>query len=237
MLGIPVHRTLLATALLAATTALAGCGGAATGSTSYGTPATAAPVAIAPHGTAAGAAAATAAALPADTPAPTPVPTPAPTAAMHSTAPRPTMAPTMAPRPTIAPTPAPTVRPTPRPTQAPTPVPTSSQVIGAATAGSAGTVLVASSNHRTLYTYNSDVANGGTSNCNGGCTSEWPPLTVPVGTTPTAGPGVTGKVGTIHRSDGTTQVTYNGRPVYFYSGDSAAGQTNGNYPGWTIARP
>jgi len=107
----------------------------------------------------------------------------------------------------------------------------------AATAGSQGTVLVAGSNRMTLYTYNSDVAGSGTSRCNGGCTSEWPPLTVPSGSTVTEGAGVTGRVATIHRSDGTTQVTYDGLPLYFYSGDSAPGETNGNYPGWTIARP
>jgi predicted lipoprotein with Yx(FWY)xxD motif len=58
-----------------------------------------------------------------------------------------------------------------------------------------------------------------------------------VGTTPAAGPGLTGRLGIIHRSDGSTQVTYNGKPLYFYAGDVAPGDTNGNYPGWAIARP
>ena len=46
--------------------------------------------------------------------------------------------------------------------------------------------------------------------------------------TPSAGPGVTGKLGTIKRSDGNTQVTYNGHPLYTYVGDTAPGQAFGN---------
>jgi len=44
----------------------------------------------------------------------------------------------------------------------------------------------------------------------------------------TAGPGVHGSLGTIHRTDGSTQETYNGHPLYTYVGDSAPGQANGN---------
>jgi predicted lipoprotein with Yx(FWY)xxD motif len=44
----------------------------------------------------------------------------------------------------------------------------------------------------------------------------------------TAGAGVTGKLGTIKRSDGSTQATYNGHPLYTYVGDSAPGQAKGN---------
>jgi predicted lipoprotein with Yx(FWY)xxD motif len=46
--------------------------------------------------------------------------------------------------------------------------------------------------------------------------------------TVTAGPGVTGKLGTIKRTGGGTQVTYNGHPLYTYVGDSAPGQARGN---------
>jgi predicted lipoprotein with Yx(FWY)xxD motif len=87
-------------------------------------------------------------------------------------------------------------------------------------------------NGMTLYSFSKDTANSGTSACTGGCATKWPPLTVAAGTTPSAGAGASGKLGTISRADGTTQVTYNGLPVYFYSGDTAAGDTNGNYPGW-----
>jgi predicted lipoprotein with Yx(FWY)xxD motif len=141
-----------------------------------------------------------------------------------------------------------TLRPTATPaatTPAPgTPAPaTASPTAGsatvlAATAGSAGTVLVAGSNGMTVYTFATDTANSGTSACTGTCITRWPALTVAAGVTPTAGTGVTGTLGTITRTDdGTHQVTYNGLPLYFYSGDSAAGDTNGNYPGWSTVTP
>jgi predicted lipoprotein with Yx(FWY)xxD motif len=101
----------------------------------------------------------------------------------------------------------------------------------------AGVVLAAVSNGRTLYTFNSDSAGSGVSNCNGACASRWPPLTVAAGTVPGGGTGASGQLGTIRRSDGTTQVTYNGLPLYFFAGDSAAGQTNGSYPGWSLVKP
>ena len=54
-------------------------------------------------------------------------------------------------------------------------------------------------NGLTLYEYTSDAP--GVSNCTGGCLTNWPPLTVTQGTTPSAGTGVTGKLGTIKRTD------------------------------------
>ena len=94
-------------------------------------------------------------------------------------------------------------------------------------------ILVDGASGMSLYVFASDVADSGKSACNAGCASTWPPLTIPSGTTPSAGAGASGKLGTIARDDGTTQVTYNGSPVYHYSGDSASGDTNGNYPGWS----
>jgi predicted lipoprotein with Yx(FWY)xxD motif len=129
-----------------------------------------------------------------------------------------------------------TSAPTTVPTPTPAPVaPAAATVMSAST--SAGTVVVAGADGKTVYQFNSDVANSGKSNCTGGCSGTWPPLTVPAGTTPTATSGVTGHLGTIVRSDGTVQVTYNGMPLYFYSGDTAPGQTNGHYPGWSLAMP
>jgi predicted lipoprotein with Yx(FWY)xxD motif len=64
--------------------------------------------------------------------------------------------------------------------------------------------------------------------CTGQCATIWPPLTVPKGTKPVAGPGTTkSKLGTIKRPDGRIQVTYAGMTLYRYSADTKAGQTNG----------
>ena len=97
-------------------------------------------------------------------------------------------------------------------------------------------ILVDGASGLTLYIFANDTANSGKSACSGGCATTWPPLTVPTGTTPTAGSGAGGTLGTITRDDGTIQVTYNGLPLHRYSGDSAAGDTNGNYPGWSPAK-
>jgi len=97
-------------------------------------------------------------------------------------------------------------------------------------------ILVDGANSMTLYMFATDVANSGKSACNSGCATTWPPLTVSSGTTPSAGTGASGTLGTITRDDGTIQVIYNGVPVYHYSGDSSPGDTTGNYPGWSTAK-
>jgi predicted lipoprotein with Yx(FWY)xxD motif len=76
----------------------------------------------------------------------------------------------------------------------------------------------------TLYWFALDTPTR--SACYGTCAGYWPPMTVTG--TPSAGPGVTGKLSTIRRSDGNTQVTYNGHPLYTYVGDTAPGQAFGN---------
>jgi predicted lipoprotein with Yx(FWY)xxD motif len=107
-----------------------------------------------------------------------------------------------------------------------------------ATVGSEGTLLVAGSNGMTVYTFSKDVANSGTSACTGACITRWPALTIAAGSTPAGGTGVAGKLGTIARTDdGTTQVTYNGLPLYFFSGDTAPGDANGIYTGWAAVKP
>jgi len=76
----------------------------------------------------------------------------------------------------------------------------------------------------TLYLYTSDTP--GTSNCYGGCASYWPPLLT--SGSPVAGTGVKAALlGTTTRTDGTTQVTYNSWPLYYYKSDSKAGDTSG----------
>jgi len=60
------------------------------------------------------------------------------------------------------------------------------------------------------------------------CLTNWPPLTVKSAKTKLkAGSGVKGKLGLLHRSNGTLQVTLNGLPLYRYAGDSAKGDVNG----------
>jgi predicted lipoprotein with Yx(FWY)xxD motif len=113
----------------------------------------------------------------------------------------------------------------------------SAATVKATAVGSIGTVLVAGSNGMTVYTFAMDVKDSGKSACGSGCITTWPALTVPAGTTPTAGSGVTGKLGTITRTDGSLQVTYNGLPLYFFSGDKAAGDANGVYTNWAAVAP
>jgi predicted lipoprotein with Yx(FWY)xxD motif len=74
----------------------------------------------------------------------------------------------------------------------------------------------------TLYWFAPDTPSKST--CFGTCAAYWPPLTG----RPVRGPGVTGKLGTIERTGGSTQVTYDGHPLYTYIGDSAPGQSTGN---------
>ena len=90
----------------------------------------------------------------------------------------------------------------------------------------------------TVYTFTMDVKDSGKSACTGGCVATWPPLTVPAGSTPTAGDGVTGTLGTITREDdGSLQVTYNGLPLYFFKNDKAEGDANGIYQNWNAVKP
>jgi predicted lipoprotein with Yx(FWY)xxD motif len=103
--------------------------------------------------------------------------------------------------------------------------------------GAAGTILVAGSNGMTVYTFTKDVKDSGKSACSGDCLAKWPALTVAAGATPSAGTGVTGKLATITRDDGTLQVTYNGLPLYFFINDKAPGDANGIYPNWEAVKP
>jgi predicted lipoprotein with Yx(FWY)xxD motif len=85
-----------------------------------------------------------------------------------------------------------------------------------------GTTVLTNSAGRTLYWFVPDTST--TSKCTGSCATYWPPVKGPV----TAGSGVTGTLGTITRSDGSVQATYDGHPLYTYVVDTAAGQAKGN---------
>jgi predicted lipoprotein with Yx(FWY)xxD motif len=92
-----------------------------------------------------------------------------------------------------------------------------------AQAGSAGTFLTNGSG-RTVYLWAKDGMN--MSACSGACAAAWPPVPA-TGTLTATGGANASDLGTITRSDGTKQVTYDGHPLYYFVGDSAAGQTNG----------
>ncbi len=94
--------------------------------------------------------------------------------------------------------------------------------VGVANTG-LGKILVNSQGH-TLYMFGKDV--GTKSSCYGACAQNWPPLRS--AGKPTAGRGADASlVGKTMRTDGKPQVTYNGHPVYLFSGDSSSGNTNG----------
>jgi len=90
-------------------------------------------------------------------------------------------------------------------------------------AGSAGVFLTAGSG-RAVYLWAKDGMN--MSACSGACAAAWPPVPATGKLTATGGAKAS-DLGTITRSDGTKQVTYDGHPLYYFVGDSAAGQTNG----------
>jgi len=90
------------------------------------------------------------------------------------------------------------------------------------TARIGGVDVLTNANGLTLYWFAPDTRTS--SECTGSCAIYWPP----VSGSPAAGPGVTGKLGTIKRPGGGLQATYEGHPLYTYIGDSAPGQANGN---------
>jgi predicted lipoprotein with Yx(FWY)xxD motif len=86
-----------------------------------------------------------------------------------------------------------------------------------------GDVLIDPAN-RTVYLFKKD--NRDQSTCSGACAHDWPPVRATG--KPTAGSGAKAAlVGTAKRSDGTPQLTYNGHPLYLFTGDNAPGATNG----------
>ncbi len=89
----------------------------------------------------------------------------------------------------------------------------------------------------TLYLFTNDAP--GASNCYDECAVRWPPLLIPEGQQPTAGEGVTGKLGVIKRQDDTYQVTYNDMPLYYWFRDVVPGDATGQNVGgvWFVVSP
>ena len=105
--------------------------------------------------------------------------------------------------------------------------PTSSSSPAAAAASSlktttiGGATVLTNAKGFTLYSFAPDTPT--TSHCNGTCATNWPPVKGPA-----TASGVTGTFGTIKRSDGSVQATFDGHPLYAFAGDTAPGQAKGN---------
>ncbi|MEO8625116.1 MAG: hypothetical protein ABI452_00300, partial [Candidatus Limnocylindrales bacterium] len=90
----------------------------------------------------------------------------------------------------------------------------------------------------TLYVFDHDSAN--ISACTSSdCAGAWPALTVDAGASPSAGDGATGTLTTFDRGGGIMQVQYNDRPLYYFIGDAAPGDTSGDGTNgvWHLATP
>ena len=99
------------------------------------------------------------------------------------------------------------------------PVAASSSTLKTAKIG--GVTVLTNGKGFTLYSFAPDTSTK--SNCNGACAKFWPPVKGPASAS-----GVKGTFATIKRSDGATQATFDGHPLYTYVGDHAPGQAKGN---------
>ena len=105
-------------------------------------------------------------------------------------------------------------------------------------ASSLGQILV-DGNGKTLYLFEADTSSQST--CSGACAQAWPPLTTNGGPK-AAGSASQPLLGTTARSDGTTQVTYSGHPLYYFVNDTKPGDTTGEGStafgaGWDVLSP
>lgn len=161
-----------------------------------------------------------------------PAPTPAPTAAPPTAAPIATTAPAA----TVAPTTAPVA------TTASSSATDPTSVIKLARVQNFGLFLTDGAD-RTLYATDNDKKD--TSTCTGNCLQNWPPFIVKA--TPQAAPPLQGTtigvsatlISTFTRADGALQAEYDGRPLYYYSGDKNPGDVNGHNVGnvWHVLSP
>jgi len=92
------------------------------------------------------------------------------------------------------------------------------------TASASGSTFLTDGSGRAVYLWMKDT--GDASQCSGACAGAWPPVTA-TGSVTAGGSAVASDLGTITRSDGTKQVTYDGHPLYYFSGDSGAGTATG----------
>ena len=89
------------------------------------------------------------------------------------------------------------------------------------TAKVGGVTVLTNAKGFTLYSFAPDTST--MSKCNGTCAQNWPPVKGPV-----TASGVKGTFGTIKRSNGASQATFDGHPLYAFVGDTTPGQAKGN---------
>ncbi|MEV7325868.1 hypothetical protein [Streptomyces sp. NPDC093970] len=82
-------------------------------------------------------------------------------------------------------------------------------------------------NQAALYRFDGDTAGSGESDCNDACAVKWPPVTVKEGGNVYLAGVDPKQVAAIRRQDGKVQITVGGMPLYRYSGDTGAGDLNG----------
>ena len=110
-------------------------------------------------------------------------------------------------------------------TEAETEAPEETSSAALTTADSSLGEIVVDGEGMTVYMFDNDTQGADASVCEGECATNWPAVTTDSDSPEVE--GVTGEVGTIEGVDGSTQVTLNGWPLYYFVGDEAAGDTNG----------
>ncbi len=110
-------------------------------------------------------------------------------------------------------------------TEAETEAPEESASAALTTADSSLGEIVVDGEGMTVYMFDNDTQGADASVCEGECATNWPAVTTDSDSPEVE--GVTGEVATITGVDGSTQVTLNGWPLYYFAGDEAAGDTNG----------
>jgi predicted lipoprotein with Yx(FWY)xxD motif len=105
-----------------------------------------------------------------------------------------------------------------------TPASGAGAVVTAKHSSKLGAILAAGPKKLTVYMFAGDK--GASSSCSGACASVWPPVTTS-GSPTVSGAASSANLGTITRSDGTTQVTYKGHPLYYFANDKDSGDAYG----------
>mgnify|MGYP005815779431 CR=1 FL=1 len=121
-------------------------------------------------------------------------------------------------------------------TATPPPTASSNSRLGLANDPRLGQILV-DGDGRTLYLLMKDMPN--TPTCYGDCAQQWPPFLAANGSPATATGIDPARLGTALRTDGTTQVTYNGWPLYYSARDAGPGDMNGQSAdsAWFVVSP